>query len=975
MKKLIILALLFFFQSPFLLAQPDHEQNVHQYIVYNAMSLLKYRVNPLYDQTELKTYLGGFGNYTNDPAWKYDNNRVMAGVWREDDEDVIWNYSCPTFPPFLWLYTNTHFWETQDIYYNPTYTLSGNCPEPIVHWVCGPVPGTAWDRINKYIIGGVNGSWEIRKEYPGYPSQVDFRIWQSNPPQYFRIISYGPIGFKYDGLVEGNRNLYHTGYAQLTGYQNSAGKWAPIDPPVEINLMGQQKYLCYEILGRMAHCLQDMSVPAHSHLDPHPGFCGEADSYEEKMGIPGQYQQWNFVTATENGKSYCDPFIQSIHHPVKFLAFHMLQVAGYFPSNDGEPYPLYPPVSDPYNLLQGAPRYSPNIFTSYGAGGISQAHFNTIGNYCMNAAIRMTAGLFYWFSEKTAPPPPPFNPEIVCNNLPPQGSGWRLHRNQTGMFTAQNNGATNYIWEYYICKSPSPGGWPLQNYYPQYNLHTSPSKTTNPIYMSNLGIPYGTKCPPLENPADPSLYLKLQVRVDDGQFYQFSDVKQIMPHPGYIPGGCPWLFVHDSIDYLPDNNILHRSELSENIGVDITDKYVLQIQPYFNDDPGDNTCSIKIHEPEEQSYSYFDNVKLHAIDHPVGSKVGVTENNDIVIYYPNPTSPSYALNNSEDVTSELQYGTPETVVEGDEGYETTAEYSYDDAYNLNLKKNIYRVITNAYNGFRDALKEKNNMGDNPVGADSVAIIFDPYDSDFNPIVNKNMDAGIISAFDYDNQYESGDIYFSKRQYRSDVVIPLDKDLSVDYISINWNQDYSLSHLAVCTFYYDGYVEEELTLVEATKDGEVQTQQLLQIDQDYAEMDNTSDIILKFQKPVDSVQAGWVRDYVFEVTGRYVTELGDNPPVNNPISGDNLLPKEYKLYQNYPNPFNPVTTIKYDIPTDGKVTFKIYDILGKEVYSFTDYLKAGYHSFNFNASHLASGVFFYSINAGDFIQTKKMLFVK
>lgn len=475
--------------------------------------------------------------------------------------------------------------------------------------------------------------------------------------------------------------------------------------------------------------------------------------------------------------------------------------------------------------------------------------------------------------------------------------------------------------------------------------------------------------------APTKVHLYLRVKANHNCETKYSAFYKVQPLTTLPPGGCPWLYVLDSIDFLPDNNILHRSELNENIGVDITDKYVLKIQPYFNDDPEDNTCSIKIHETEEQTNSFFDNVKLHVIDHPLGSEVGVTENNDIVIYYPNPTSPSYALNNNEDVTSDLQYGTPGSVVEGDEGYVTTAEYSYADAYYLNLKKNIYRVLANAFNGFRNALKEKNNRGDNPIGADSVAIIFDPYDSDFNPIVNKNMDAGIISAFDYDNQYESGDIYFSKRQYRSDVVIPLDKDLSIDYISINWNQDYSLSHLAVCTFYYDGYSEEELTLTEATKDGEVLTQQLSQIDQDYAEMDNTSDIILKFQKPVDSVQAGWVRNYVFEVNGRYVTELGDNPMVNNPISGDNILPKEYKLYQNYPNPFNPVTTIKYDIPTDGKVTLKIYDLLGKELYSFSNFMKAGYYSFDFNASHLASGVFFYSINAGDFIQTKKMLFIK
>lgn len=87
-------------------------------------------------------------------------------------------------------------------------------------------------------------------------------------------------------------------------------------------------------------------------------------------------------------------------------------------------------------------------------------------------------------------------------------------------------------------------------------------------------------------------------------------------------------------------------------------------------------------------------------------------------------------------------------------------------------------------------------------------------------------------------------------------------------------------------------------------------------------------------------------------------------------------KSFTLSQNYPNPFNPVTSINYTLPKDGQVTLKIYDITGREVETLVNEIKrAGYYTVQFNASHLSSGIYFYRINAGDFIQTKKMVLIK
>ena len=90
----------------------------------------------------------------------------------------------------------------------------------------------------------------------------------------------------------------------------------------------------------------------------------------------------------------------------------------------------------------------------------------------------------------------------------------------------------------------------------------------------------------------------------------------------------------------------------------------------------------------------------------------------------------------------------------------------------------------------------------------------------------------------------------------------------------------------------------------------------------------------------------------------------------------ILPTEFKLYQNYPNPFNPTTTIEYSIPKTSYVTLKIYDILGKLVTTLVNESKeAGYYKVELNGSNFSSGIYFYRIEAGKFIDTKKLLLLK
>ena len=93
-----------------------------------------------------------------------------------------------------------------------------------------------------------------------------------------------------------------------------------------------------------------------------------------------------------------------------------------------------------------------------------------------------------------------------------------------------------------------------------------------------------------------------------------------------------------------------------------------------------------------------------------------------------------------------------------------------------------------------------------------------------------------------------------------------------------------------------------------------------------------------------------------------------------------VPAKFDLSQNYPNPFNPVTKINFDLPFDSKVNISLYDITGREVKSLVNESRtAGYHTVQFNASDLSSGIYFYRImtksSAKDFVMTKKMAVIK
>ena len=114
-------------------------------------------------------------------------------------------------------------------------------------------------------------------------------------------------------------------------------------------------------------------------------------------------------------------------------------------------------------------------------------------------------------------------------------------------------------------------------------------------------------------------------------------------------------------------------------------------------------------------------------------------------------------------------------------------------------------------------------------------------------------------------------------------------------------------------------------------------------------------------------------------GSYSEWIVIGQAIEQPVGIDDKLSSQienYNLFQNFPNPFNPLTNISYSLPHSGNIRLIIYNLLGEEIAHLVEGRQsAGYHSISWNASNVASGIYFYRLQAGDFVQTRKMVLLK
>ena len=150
------------------------------------------------------------------------------------------------------------------------------------------------------------------------------------------------------------------------------------------------------------------------------------------------------------------------------------------------------------------------------------------------------------------------------------------------------------------------------------------------------------------------------------------------------------------------------------------------------------------------------------------------------------------------------------------------------------------------------------------------------------------------------------------------------------------------------------------------------------------MSNTENITIAYDIKIDACEYhNWIltseggNEYLLESRGEITV-----PSANKFTLGKKtIIPINYTLHQNYPNPFNPFTSLRYDLPEDNFVTLTVYDMLGRKITQLVNTSQeAGFKSVQWNSTNsfgkpISAGVYFYQIQAGGFVETKKMVLLK
>ena len=159
-------------------------------------------------------------------------------------------------------------------------------------------------------------------------------------------------------------------------------------------------------------------------------------------------------------------------------------------------------------------------------------------------------------------------------------------------------------------------------------------------------------------------------------------------------------------------------------------------------------------------------------------------------------------------------------------------------------------------------------------------------------------------------------------------------------------------------------------------------------QDYLNIADSSTSISAYEYAVFMTNLNltlWTLNYIVESSDEeftVISQAGEFVLSNTLLSIDSgIIPEVFALHQNYPNPFNPVTSLRYDLPEDGFVNITIYDMMGRIVRSLVNSKQAsGYHSIKWNATNnknepVSAGLYLYTIQAGEFRKTRKMVLLK
>ncbi len=238
--------------------------------------------------------------------------------------------------------------------------------------------------------------------------------------------------------------------------------------------------------------------------------------------------------------------------------------------------------------------------------------------------------------------------------------------------------------------------------------------------------------------------------------------------------------------------------------------------------------------------------------------------------------------------------------------------------------------------------------------------------------------GILNMYDESGNLISEEMRFGIRQSRSKIVMPATDASNIASIEMTWNRDFGISYLSVVPLTRAGMTMEEYILrsAEDLLTGDV-TGLLSSEDNNFAVLDSTTHLILKFKPVIRPVPQGMKRSYMVSATGRYTKPQGyDNVQTVTHYGNMEEEINETKILPNVPNPFNPETMVRIRLAGDAEAELSVYDITGRIVSMLSSgRLTKGEHQFIFDGSRMPSGAYFIRLSTGGHNYVRKMMLIK
>ncbi len=359
----------------------SHDQSVHQHIVREAWKLLLLSY-PQLANSEMNQYIGTNETTSTGSEKSWGARKIVSGSWMEDEYDIVYHYGIGNTPNFNQTITPevadiffmddeterkafvsiTHFWDADGGVNNQSFLNDGS---GLKYWSFSVT--NAMQKMYKYLYGNYNNRYLLsNNNYFGCGDQ---------------------IGTGWDFQMANLFNLYNAvTKVKAVQYQDIAVDWVLTSCPEFYMEHGD----IYEILGRMAHLLGDMSVPAHVHSTSHAGSSGfYSDLYENNVS---NFTLYTAESIWNNGGRFVNPYVNYVD-PLYYLMYYMNQITDHFA--DGK-------VNGDNNYDSNCPgitefMQNSNWTNMCYSSQVNLTNCESMHNVIFPEVIKVTAGLLYWF--------------------------------------------------------------------------------------------------------------------------------------------------------------------------------------------------------------------------------------------------------------------------------------------------------------------------------------------------------------------------------------------------------------------------------------------------------------------------------------------------------------------------------------------------------------------------------------------------